>query len=121
MVFEAFSTRKLPGGTRVQGIVSRIHHSILQDASYKYQTCLCTCLVALLDSEILSVAFSDVVDGEGQAANEGDVVVFNYVCRRANGYFVYRYVIYLFVLCKTVKSHQFVFRLVLCDGYDSAQ
>ncbi|XP_057549317.1 peptidyl-prolyl cis-trans isomerase FKBP16-1, chloroplastic [Amaranthus tricolor] len=31
----------------------------------------------------------DVVDGEGQAANEGDVVVFNYVCRRANGYFVY--------------------------------
>lgn len=42
----------------------------------------------------LSLVWSsaDIVDGEGQAANEGDVVVFNYVCRRSNGYFVYRYV-----------------------------
>ncbi|XP_021745059.1 peptidyl-prolyl cis-trans isomerase FKBP16-1, chloroplastic-like [Chenopodium quinoa] len=31
----------------------------------------------------------DIVDGEGPAAKEGDVVAFNYVCRRSNGYFVY--------------------------------
>ncbi|KAL2945055.1 Peptidyl-prolyl cis-trans isomerase FKBP16-1 chloroplastic [Bienertia sinuspersici] len=35
------------------------------------------------------IRVQDIVDGEGQAANEGDVVVFNYVCRRSNGYFVY--------------------------------
>ncbi|KMT12993.1 hypothetical protein BVRB_4g090700 [Beta vulgaris subsp. vulgaris] len=35
------------------------------------------------------IKVQDIVDGEGQAANEGDVVVFNYVCRRSNGYFVY--------------------------------
>lgn len=35
------------------------------------------------------VRVQDIVDGEGQAANEGDVVVINYVCRRSNGYFVY--------------------------------
>ncbi|KAK9689498.1 hypothetical protein RND81_09G063100 [Saponaria officinalis] len=35
------------------------------------------------------VRVQDVVDGEGLAASDGDVVEFNYVCRRANGYFVY--------------------------------
>ncbi|KNA12165.1 hypothetical protein SOVF_128310 isoform B [Spinacia oleracea] len=35
------------------------------------------------------VRFQDIVDGEGSEANEGDVVAFNYVCRRSNGYFVY--------------------------------
>ncbi|KAL9259250.1 Peptidyl-prolyl cis-trans isomerase FKBP16-1, chloroplastic-like protein [Drosera capensis] len=46
---QAFSTRKLPGGVRVQ----------------------------------------DIIEGEGREASEGDFVEFNYVCRRANGYFVY--------------------------------
>ena len=32
----------------------------------------------------------DVVEGEGPEAREGDLVKFNYVCRRANGYFVHR-------------------------------
>ncbi|EEC72688.1 hypothetical protein OsI_06261 [Oryza sativa Indica Group] len=35
------------------------------------------------------VKLEDVVDGEGPEAREGDVVQFNYVCRRANGYFVH--------------------------------
>ncbi|KAL9230024.1 hypothetical protein vseg_005424 [Gypsophila vaccaria] len=35
------------------------------------------------------VRVQDIVDGEGLAASDGDVVEFNYVCRRANGYFVY--------------------------------
>ncbi|KAF0935332.1 hypothetical protein E2562_032034 [Oryza meyeriana var. granulata] len=35
------------------------------------------------------VKLEDVVDGEGPEAHEGDVVQFNYVCRRANGYFVH--------------------------------
>ncbi|XP_074319036.1 peptidyl-prolyl cis-trans isomerase FKBP16-1, chloroplastic [Silene latifolia] len=35
------------------------------------------------------VRVQDIVDGDGSAANDGDVVEFNYVCRRANGYFVY--------------------------------
>ncbi|XP_021740739.1 peptidyl-prolyl cis-trans isomerase FKBP16-1, chloroplastic-like [Chenopodium quinoa] len=35
------------------------------------------------------VRVQDIVDGEGPAAEEGDVVAFNYVCRRSNGYFVY--------------------------------
>uniref|UniRef100_A0ACD5Z673 Uncharacterized protein n=1 Tax=Avena sativa TaxID=4498 RepID=A0ACD5Z673_AVESA len=36
------------------------------------------------------VKLEDVVDGEGPEAREGDLVQFNYVCRRANGYFVHR-------------------------------
>uniref|UniRef100_A0A453NKS8 peptidylprolyl isomerase n=1 Tax=Aegilops tauschii subsp. strangulata TaxID=200361 RepID=A0A453NKS8_AEGTS len=35
------------------------------------------------------VKLEDVVDGEGPVAREGDLVQFNYVCRRANGYFVH--------------------------------
>ncbi|VAI56472.1 unnamed protein product [Triticum turgidum subsp. durum] len=35
------------------------------------------------------VKLEDVVDGEGPEAREGDLVQFNYVCRRANGYFVH--------------------------------
>ncbi|KAH9607186.1 hypothetical protein KSS87_021252 [Heliosperma pusillum] len=35
------------------------------------------------------VRVQDIIDGDGSAANDGDVVEFNYVCRRANGYFVY--------------------------------
>jgi hypothetical protein len=35
--------------------------------------------------------FSEVVEGSGLEANNGDLVEFNYVCRRSNGYFVYRY------------------------------
>ncbi|WVZ77457.1 hypothetical protein U9M48_025319 [Paspalum notatum var. saurae] len=35
------------------------------------------------------VKLEDVVEGEGPEAREGDVVQFNYVCRRANGYFVH--------------------------------
>uniref|UniRef100_A0A803LQ97 peptidylprolyl isomerase n=1 Tax=Chenopodium quinoa TaxID=63459 RepID=A0A803LQ97_CHEQI len=58
---EILRTRKLPSGVRVQGIFVIGHHSLLQD----------------------------IVDGEGPAAEEGDVVAFNYVCRRSNGYFVY--------------------------------
>eukprot|EP00897_Mesotaenium_endlicherianum_P004441 jgi/Mesen1/4024/ME000212S03060 len=34
-------------------------------------------------------AFHHVVQGSGQPVQEGDVVEYNYVCRRANGYFVY--------------------------------
>ncbi|KAK7855544.1 peptidyl-prolyl cis-trans isomerase fkbp16-1 [Quercus suber] len=30
-----------------------------------------------------------IIEGEGPEANEGDVVEVNYVCRRANGYFVH--------------------------------
>jgi len=32
----------------------------------------------------------DIVEGEGAEAHNGDVVKFNCVCRRANGYFVFR-------------------------------
>ncbi|XP_051194326.1 peptidyl-prolyl cis-trans isomerase FKBP16-1, chloroplastic isoform X2 [Lolium perenne] len=35
------------------------------------------------------VKLEDVVDGEGPEAREGNLVQFNYVCRRANGYFVH--------------------------------
>ncbi|KAK3156287.1 hypothetical protein QOZ80_2AG0105230 [Eleusine coracana subsp. coracana] len=35
------------------------------------------------------VKLEDVVEGEGPEAREGDLVQFNYVCRRANGYFVH--------------------------------
>ncbi|KAF8691422.1 hypothetical protein HU200_040561 [Digitaria exilis] len=35
------------------------------------------------------VKLEDVVEGEGPEAQEGDLVQFNYVCRRANGYFVH--------------------------------
>nr|ACG47349.1 FK506 binding protein [Zea mays] len=35
------------------------------------------------------VILEDVVEGEGPEAREGDLVQFNYVCRRANGYFVH--------------------------------
>ncbi|AQK72124.1 Peptidyl-prolyl cis-trans isomerase FKBP16-1 chloroplastic [Zea mays] len=39
------------------------------------------------------VILEDVVKGEGAEAREGDLVQFNYVCRRANGYFVHRCVV----------------------------
>ncbi|KAJ3682437.1 hypothetical protein LUZ60_015010 [Juncus effusus] len=35
------------------------------------------------------VKIQDIVDGEGPEAHEGDLVEFNYVCRRSNGYFVH--------------------------------
>ncbi|KAI3673896.1 hypothetical protein L6452_40026 [Arctium lappa] len=35
------------------------------------------------------VRIQDIVDGEGREAREGDLVEVNYVCRRANGYFVH--------------------------------
>ncbi|KAI9115751.1 hypothetical protein K1719_013420 [Acacia pycnantha] len=35
------------------------------------------------------VRIQDIVEGEGPEARGGDLVEFNYVCRRANGYFVY--------------------------------
>ncbi|XP_019447044.1 PREDICTED: peptidyl-prolyl cis-trans isomerase FKBP16-1, chloroplastic [Lupinus angustifolius] len=35
------------------------------------------------------VRIQDIVEGEGPEAHSGDLVEFNYVCRRANGYFVY--------------------------------
>ncbi|XP_068638371.1 peptidyl-prolyl cis-trans isomerase FKBP16-1, chloroplastic isoform X2 [Aristolochia californica] len=35
------------------------------------------------------VRIQDIVDGEGAEAHDGDFVEFNYVCRRANGYFVH--------------------------------
>ncbi|KAI4306250.1 hypothetical protein L6164_029543 [Bauhinia variegata] len=35
------------------------------------------------------VIIQDVVEGEGPEAHSGDLVEFNYVCRRSNGYFVY--------------------------------
>lgn len=35
-------------------------------------------------------SFEEIVEGEGAEAQEGDVVEFNYVCRRSNGYFVHR-------------------------------
>ncbi|XP_021677304.2 peptidyl-prolyl cis-trans isomerase FKBP16-1, chloroplastic isoform X5 [Hevea brasiliensis] len=31
----------------------------------------------------------DIIEGEGQKAQEGDLVEVNYVCRRSNGYFVH--------------------------------
>ncbi|OEL30230.1 Peptidyl-prolyl cis-trans isomerase FKBP16-1, chloroplastic [Dichanthelium oligosanthes] len=39
-----------------------------------------------LDSGVI---LEDVVEGEGPEAREGNLVQFNYVCRRANGYFVH--------------------------------
>ncbi|XP_073313195.1 LOW QUALITY PROTEIN: peptidyl-prolyl cis-trans isomerase FKBP16-1, chloroplastic [Primulina huaijiensis] len=35
------------------------------------------------------VRMQDIVEGQGQEASEGDLVEFNYVCRRSNGYFVH--------------------------------
>ncbi|KAK7305286.1 hypothetical protein VNO77_43189 [Canavalia gladiata] len=35
------------------------------------------------------VRIQDIVEGEGPEAHDGDLVKFNYVCRRANGYFVF--------------------------------
>ncbi|KAK7387192.1 hypothetical protein VNO78_27773 [Psophocarpus tetragonolobus] len=35
------------------------------------------------------VRIQDIVEGEGPEAHDGDMVKFNYVCRRANGYFVF--------------------------------
>ncbi|WOK99952.1 peptidyl-prolyl cis-trans isomerase FKBP16-1, chloroplastic isoform X1 [Canna indica] len=35
------------------------------------------------------VRIQDVIEGEGPEAHEGDLVEFNYVCRRSNGYFVH--------------------------------
>lgn len=35
--------------------------------------------------------FSEVVDGSGPEAKTGDLLEFDFVCRRSNGYFVYRY------------------------------
>lgn len=35
------------------------------------------------------VKIQDLLDGDGPEAKAGDFVVFNYVCRRANGYYVY--------------------------------
>ncbi|XP_023633678.1 peptidyl-prolyl cis-trans isomerase FKBP16-1, chloroplastic isoform X1 [Capsella rubella] len=35
------------------------------------------------------VRFQEIVEGEGPEAHEGDLVELNYVCRRANGYFVH--------------------------------
>nr|XP_043605960.1 peptidyl-prolyl cis-trans isomerase FKBP16-1, chloroplastic isoform X2 [Erigeron canadensis] len=35
------------------------------------------------------VRIQDIIDGEGPEAREGDLVEFNYVCRRSNGYFVH--------------------------------
>ncbi|KAL6628974.1 hypothetical protein ACP70R_028739 [Stipagrostis hirtigluma subsp. patula] len=40
---------------------------------------------AMLEPDVIS----NVVEGEGPEAQEGDLVQFNYVCRRANGYFVH--------------------------------
>lgn len=40
---------------------------------------------------MLKCLYSDVIEGEGVEAREGDIVEVNYVCRRSNGYFVYRY------------------------------
>ena len=36
------------------------------------------------------IFFKEIVEGEGTEAHEGDLVEFNYVCRRSNGYFVHR-------------------------------
>ncbi|XP_021314444.1 peptidyl-prolyl cis-trans isomerase FKBP16-1, chloroplastic isoform X2 [Sorghum bicolor] len=51
---------------------------------------------AMLEPDIIryrkldsGVILEDVVDGEGPEAQDGDLVQFNYVCRRANGYFVH--------------------------------
>ncbi|GMH05846.1 hypothetical protein Nepgr_007686 [Nepenthes gracilis] len=35
------------------------------------------------------IRVQDIIEGDGQEAIEGDLVEFNYVCRRSNGYFVY--------------------------------
>ncbi|RYR79739.1 hypothetical protein Ahy_A01g004546 isoform A [Arachis hypogaea] len=35
------------------------------------------------------VIIQDIVEGGGPEAHDGDLVEFNYVCRRSNGYFVY--------------------------------
>ena len=43
-----------------------------------------------LYTNILEFTFSEIIEGEGPEANEGDIVEVNYVCRRANGYFVHR-------------------------------
>lgn len=39
--------------------------------------------------EVLKI-FAEIIEGEGREAHEGDLVELNYVCRRANGYFVHR-------------------------------
>ncbi|KAF2298497.1 hypothetical protein GH714_023816 [Hevea brasiliensis] len=43
-------------------------------------------LTLKLDS---GVRIQDIIEGEGQKAQEGDLVEVNYVCRRSNGYFVH--------------------------------
>ncbi|XP_013598718.1 PREDICTED: peptidyl-prolyl cis-trans isomerase FKBP16-1, chloroplastic [Brassica oleracea var. oleracea] len=35
------------------------------------------------------VRIQEIIEGEGREAHEGDLVELNYVCRRANGYFVH--------------------------------
>ncbi|KAG7546117.1 FKBP-type peptidyl-prolyl cis-trans isomerase domain [Arabidopsis suecica] len=35
------------------------------------------------------VRFQEIIEGEGREAHKGDLVELNYVCRRANGYFVH--------------------------------
>jgi FKBP-type peptidyl-prolyl cis-trans isomerase len=35
------------------------------------------------------VRYQEIIEGEGREAHEGDLVELNYVCRRANGYFVH--------------------------------
>jgi hypothetical protein len=42
---------------------------------------------------LLDLNFEDVVEGEAAEVREGDLVQFNYVCRRANDYFVHRSVV----------------------------
>lgn len=37
----------------------------------------------------IGVRIQEVLEGKGPAASDGDMVEFNYVCRRSNGYFVY--------------------------------
>lgn len=39
--------------------------------------------------KFLSSCFSEIVEGEGPEAHDGDLVEVNYVCRRSNGYFVH--------------------------------
>ncbi|KAG5407133.1 hypothetical protein IGI04_013252 [Brassica rapa subsp. trilocularis] len=38
--------------------------------------------------EVLKI-FAEIIEGEGREAHEGDLVELNYVCRRANGYYVH--------------------------------
>ncbi|KZV56340.1 hypothetical protein F511_00337 [Dorcoceras hygrometricum] len=63
------------------------------------------------------VRIQDVVEGQGQEASEGDLVEFNYVCRRSNGYFVHSSVPLIFVSLSINHLEFLVFSISSVDQF----